>query len=246
LRSDGRAPDKLRPVRIERGWLPAAQGSVLIHTGRTRVLCAASITERVPDWLAASGQGWVTAEYGMLPASTGRRREGSRFRPDSRSQEIKRFIGRCLRAITDLDAIGRRTVWIDCDVIEADGGTRTASVTGAYIALHDALDKLAQKGGITKFPLTDSVAAVSVGLVDEKVLLDLDYREDSAAEVDMNIAMTGSGKFIEIQGTAEQDPFDTAVLDKMIGFARKGIGELTGFQRRCLGQDAVLSSPGDG
>lgn len=234
MRSDSRAPDRLRPVSIERGWMRTATGSALIQTGNTRVLCAASVSEKTPEWLAGTGKGWVTAEYGMLPASTGERREGSRFRADSRSLEIKRFIGRCLRAVTDLEALGRRTIWIDCDVIEADGGTRTASVTGAYVALHEALRKLAGEGVFDDIPLTDSVAAVSAGVVGGEVLLDLNYEEDSAADVDLNVAMTGSGKFVEIQGTAEETPFGQEALDKMLDYARKGIAGLLAAQAACL------------
>jgi len=211
-----------------------ATGSALISTGNTRVLCAASVSEKTPDWLAGTGRGWVTAEYGMLPASTGERREGSRFRPDSRSLEIKRLIGRCLRAVTDLQALGPRTIWVDCDVIEADGGTRTASVTGAFVALHGALKKLAGQGVLDGIPLTDSVAAVSVGVVGGRVLLDLNYEEDSMAEVDLNVAMTGSGKFVEIQGTAEMTPFGHEALEKMLDYARKGILELSSVQTECL------------
>ncbi len=233
MRTDSRAPDQLRPVSIERGWMRTAAGSALIQTGNTRVLCAASVSEKTPDWLEA-GKGWVTAEYGMLPASTGERREGSRFRADSRSLEIKRLIGRCLRAVTDLEALGSRTIWVDCDVIEADGGTRTASVTGAYVALNEALKNLAEKGVFDKIPLIDSVAAVSAGVVGGQGLLDLNYEEDSGAEVDLNVAMTGSGRFVEIQGTAEEKPFDEQALNKMLDYARKGIAELSAIQSECL------------
>ena len=246
MRADSRAHDEIRPVRIERGWMRSAAGSALIEMGRTRVICAASISEKVPDWMVTSGRGWVTAEYGMLPASTAVRRDASRTRPDSRSLEIQRLIGRCLRAVTNLDALGQRTIWVDCDVIEADGGTRTAGVTGAYIALHDALEKLVRGGAFQKIPLTDSIAAVSVGMVKGKILLDLDYQEDSAAEVDMNVAMTGSGKIVEIQGTAEKTPFDKTVLDKMLALARKGIDSLTRLQKKCFEEQPVLSSRCDG
>jgi len=234
LRNDGRAPDELRPVTIERGWLPSAAGSALIATGRTRVLCAASVVEKVPAWLESAGKGWVTAEYGMLPASTGERREKSRSKQDSRSLEIQRLIGRCLRAVTDLDTLGPRTIWIDCDVLEADGGTRTAAVTGAYIAIYDAVQKLIRDGNLKTSPLKESVAAVSVGLVDGELLLDLNYEEDSVAGVDMNIAMAGANSFIEIQGTAEKSPFDAATLDKMLALAKKGIEELFRLQQECL------------
>ena len=224
----------------------SAAGSALLEMGRTRVLCAASISDKVPDWMNSTGRGWVTAEYGMLPASTAVRREASRTRPDSRSLEIQRLIGRCLRAVTNLEALGQRTIWIDCDVIEADGGTRTAAVTGAYIAMHDALQKLVREGVLSRIPLMDSVAAVSVGMVKGEILLDLDYSEDSAAEVDMNVAMTGSGKIVEIQGTAEKTPFDTSVLDEMLALARKGIVFLTRLQQKCFEEQPVLSSRNDG
>lgn len=234
MRVDNRSADVLRPVRMERNYLKNADGSVFIETGNTRVLCAATVSEKVPDWMSDKGSGWVTAEYGMLPASTSERRNGSRARRDSRSLEIQRLIGRCLRAVTDLKALGPRTVWIDCDVIDADGGTRTASVTGSYVALRDALDKLVAKGKLNKTPLIDEVAAVSVGIVNGEALLDLDYSEDSSAQVDMNVAMTGAGKFVEVQGTAEGMPFSYTEFNEMIEIARRGIEELLLFQRKCL------------
>lgn len=234
MRVDGRNPDQLRPIKVQKAYLRNAAGSVLIEAGNTRLICAASISDKVPDWLKGKGKGWVTAEYAMLPASTSDRRDGTRTKRDSRSLEIQRLIGRCLRAVIDLKALGERTVWLDCDVIDADGGTRTAAVTGAYIALYEALDKIVKSGEIPAVPLTDSIAAISVGIVDGEAMLDLNYQEDSTAQVDMNIAMTGSGKFVEIQGTAEHTPFDGEMLDKMLDLARKGMKELFELQRKCL------------
>jgi len=234
LRALNRPDDALRPVNIKKNWINLAKGSALIEMGDTRVLCAASVDEKVPGFLTGSGGGWVTAEYGMLPASTNQRRENSRSKQDGRSQEIQRLIGRSLRAITDLKKLGPRTVWIDCDVLQADGGTRSAAITGACVALRVALDKLAQEGIIPVNPMMDSVAAVSVGIVGGLPLLDLDYSEDSRAEVDMNIVMTGSGGFVEVQGSAEGSTFDNDTLAALLSLARKGIEELTRIQREYL------------
>ncbi len=234
MRSGGREKDALRPVRITRDWIKHAKGSVLIEMGDTRLICTAMVDEKVPGWLAGAEKGWVTAEYGMLPASTPTRKN-SRGKPDGRSQEIKRLIGRSLRAVTDLTRLGQRTVYIDCDVLQADGGTRTAAITGACIALHDTFRRLVEGGFIESSPAIDTVAAISVGIVDGKVLLDLDYPEDSSADVDMNVVMTGSGKFVEVQGTAEGRPFDHDALNEMLATAKKGIDELTKMQRKQLG-----------
>jgi ribonuclease PH len=224
---EGRRPDELRPVSIDTGFLEQADGSALVSFGRTRVLCAASIEDSVPRWLAGSGRGWLTAEYGMLPASTGQRirREASEGKQKGRTIEIQRLIGRSLRAAYDMQTLGERTVWLDCDVIEADGGTRTAAISGAWVALARA----AAKRGLPA--PADVVSAVSVGIVDGEPLLDLDYGEDSTAEVDMNVVMTGDGRLIEVQATAEQVPFERAQLDELLGLAAKGIDEIAVVQR---------------
>jgi ribonuclease PH len=224
---EGRRPDELRPVSIDTGFLEQADGSALISFGRTRVLCAASIEDSVPRWLAGSGRGWLTAEYGMLPASTGQRirREASEGKQKGRTIEIQRLIGRSLRAAYDMQTLGERTVWLDCDVIEADGGTRTAAISGAWVALARA----AAKHGLAA--PADVVSAVSVGIVGGEPLLDLDYGEDSTAEVDMNVVMTGDGRLIEVQATAEQVPFERAQLDELLGLAAKGIDEIAVVQR---------------
>lgn len=206
-RSDGRGPKALRPVRITRNYLKHAEGSVLIQIGDTKVICSASVEERVPPFLRNTGKGWVTAEYSMLPRSTNTRTPRDKGGGGGRAFEIQRLIGRSLRSVADLSAFGEKTIWIDCDVIQADGGTRTASITGAYVALVDAFQKMVRNGDVEKVPVKDSVAAISVGKVDGEVLLDLNYEEDSKAEVDMNVVMTGSGKFVEIQGTAEGGVF---------------------------------------
>lgn len=235
-RSDGRGPRMLRPVKITRNYLKHAEGSVLIEMGDTKVICTASVEERVPPFLRNTGKGWVTAEYSMLPRSTHTRttRESSTGRASGRSYEIQRLIGRSLRSITDLHGFGERSVWIDCDVIQADGGTRAASITGAYVALVDAFRKMVKDGVIEKVPIKDSVAAISVGKVDGAVLLDLNYGEDSKAEVDMNVVMTGQGKFVEIQGTAEEEAFTKKEMDGLTRLAQKGIGELTKIQKKSL------------
>jgi ribonuclease PH len=236
-RPSGRAPHALRPVRIQRGFTRHAEGSVLIEFGDTRVLCTASVEERVPPFLKDSGRGWVTAEYGMLPRSTNTRtdREAARGKQSGRTQEIQRLIGRALRAVTDLAALGPRTVQIDCDVLQADGGTRTASITGAFVALHDAVSWLVERKLLTHSPVKDFVAAVSVGIYQGAAVLDLDYAEDSACGCDMNVVMTGSGHFVEVQGTAEGATFSRRELDALLGLAERGIADLVSEQRRALG-----------
>ncbi len=234
-RVDGRRPDEPRAARITRGYLKHAEGSALIETGDTRVICAASVEERVPGWLRDSGNGWVTAEYGMLPRSSGTRmtRE-SRGTVRGRTHEIQRLIGRSLRAVTDLKALGQRTVTLDCDVVQADGGTRTASITGAFVALADALRGLVERGLLPEVPITDAVAATSVGLVGGRVLLDLRYEEDAAAEADLNLVMTRGGRFIEVQVTAERTPFSRARLNEMIRVGERGLVDLFAAQEEAL------------
>jgi ribonuclease PH len=236
MRTDNRRLDQMRPVEIETGYLKTAEGSALITVGHTRVLCAASIEDGVPQFLRGSGKGWVTAEYAMLPRATLKRtpREVSKGRPSGRTHEIQRLIGRSLRAVVDLDALGERSVLVDCDVIQADGGTRTASITGAFVALARAIDQLSKFGALKKSPILDSVAATSVGIVGGEPMLDLDYEEDSRADVDMNIVMTGSGKFIEVQATAEHRPFDDTQLHGLIDLARTGIRDLIDIQKRVV------------
>ncbi len=238
MRKDGRQANVMRPVTITRRYIKRAEGSVLIEVGDTKVICTASIEHRVPPFLRHSNQGWVTAEYGMLPRSTDSRmqREASRGKVNGRTQEIQRLIGRSLRAVVDLQKIGERTIWIDCDVIQADGGTRTASITGGCIALFDALTYMRKNRYIDCMPLKDFVAATSVGIVNGKALLDLNYGEDSKADVDMNVVMTGTGKFVEIQGTAEEEPFDGEQMQQMLDLAKKGIEELVKIQRSYLGE----------
>ena len=237
-RNNGRKPNQLRPVKITPGFNEHAEGSALIECGLTRIICTASIEDKTPSFLRGSGQGWVTSEYGMIPRSTGTRmkREATRGRPSGRTQEIQRLIGRSLRSVVDMKALGERTIWIDCDVIQADGGTRTASITGAFVALALAVDKL-QKEGILENPvLQDFVAAVSVGIVSGEPALDLAYEEDVAAAVDMNVVMTGQGLYVEVQGTAEENPFSPAELETLLGFAGKGIQLLVGEQKLILEQ----------
>lgn len=237
-RFDGRTADQLRPVSFQRGWLDHAEGSVLVEFGNTRVLCAASLTEGVPRWLKGEGTGWVTGEYAMLPRATHTRssRESVRGKVGGRTHEISRLIGRSLRAVVDTAQLGENTIQLDCDVLQADGGTRTAAITGAYLALHDAIEKGRELGWITKNAqvLKDSLAAVSVGIVDGTPVLDLPYEEDSKAETDMNVVMTGSGKFIEIQGTAEGKPFDRTELGTLLDLASIGCAELTRLQKEAL------------
>jgi ribonuclease PH len=237
MRTDGRQFDELRPVRITKNFTKYGEGSVLIETGDTKVLCTASVEEKVPQFLKGLGQGWITAEYSMLPRSTAVRkvREITKGRPEGRTHEIQRLIGRSLRSVTNLDKLGGEyTIWIDCDVLQADGGTRTASITGAYVALVDALGYMKRQGIIEEIPVTDLVAAVSVGIVDGEVLLDLCYEEDSRAQVDMNLVMTGSGKVVEIQGTGEAFPFSLDKMYRMVDLAASGIGKLVEVQKRAL------------
>jgi len=247
-RADGRALDELRPVTIERGWSAQAEGSALISFGQTRVLVTASFTNGVPRWLTGKGRGWVTAEYAMLPRATNDRsdRESVKGRIGGRTHEISRLIGRALRAVVDTRALGENTIVIDCDVLQADGGTRTASITGAYVALADAIAWGRDRGFIAKKaePLRDSVAAISVGIIDGRPMLDLPYVEDSRAETDMNIVMTGTGKFIEVQGTAEGAPFDKAELDALLELGAKGCADLTAIQRAVLAEDRAGAAGG--
>jgi ribonuclease PH len=236
MRLDGRKPRQLRPLLITPGYLKTADGSVLIEMGDTRVICTAKLEDRVPPFLRNSGKGWITSEYGMLPSSSQTRiaREASRGKIAGRTHEIQRLIGRSLRAIADLKSLGERTVWVDCDVIQADGGTRTASITGAYVALVEAVRRWLKRGIIETDPVRDSVAAVSVGIIDGKLLLDLSYEEDSRAEVDMNFVMTASSKFVEVQGTAESAPFTRRQMERMAELAQQGIRELLKAQKKVL------------
>jgi ribonuclease PH len=238
MRSDGRAPDQLRPVTITPRFIKHAEGSALIEVGDTRVVCTVSVEDRVPPFLKGQGEGWITSEYGMLPRATGSRmqREVSKGRPSGRTHEIQRLIGRSLRAVVDLRALGERTLWIDCDVIQADGGTRTASITGSFVALAEALRHLKTQGVLTELPLLDYVAATSVGRVGGQTLLDLNYDEDSKAEVDMNVVKTGRGMFVEVQGTAEDSPFSPDDLQALLGAADKGIRDLIDAQKAVLGE----------
>ena len=238
IRPSGRAPNELRPVRITRRYTRHAEGSVLIECGDTKVICTASVEESVPGFLRGKGQGWVTAEYGMLPRSTDTRmrREASSGKQSGRTQEIQRLIGRSLRAIVDLKRLGERSIQIDCDVIQADGGTRCASITGACVALHDAVGWLKAQGLLVAEPLTDFVAAVSVGIVDGQPVLDLDYAEDSSCDTDMNVVMVGRGGFVELQGTAEGAPFSREEMDALVLLAQDGIGQLIAMQRAALAQ----------
>ena len=235
-RSDGRRPDQLRPVTITRGWLDHAEGSVLVEYGRTRVLCAASVTQGVPRWRRGSGLGWVTAEYAMLPRATNTRsdRESVKGRIGGRTHEISRLVGRSLRSVIDYKALGENTIVLDCDVLQADGGTRTAAITGAYVALADAVTWLRDAGSLVAEPLTGSVAAISVGIVAGEPMLDLCYEEDVAADTDMNVVMTGEGAYVEVQGTAEAKPFDRGLLDALLDLAGTGCAELTAAQRAAL------------
>jgi ribonuclease PH len=236
VRTQRRAHDALRAVTFQRGYTRHAEGSVLVAFGDTRVLCTASVEEKVPSHKKGSGQGWVTAEYGMLPRATHTRsdREAARGKQSGRTQEIQRLIGRSLRAVFDLKALGERTIHLDCDVLQADGGTRTAAITGAYVAAHDAVSWLIAQGRIAASPLRDAVAAVSVGLLEGAALLDLEYVEDSACDTDMNVVMTGSGGFVEVQGTAEGSPFSRDQLDRLLALASQGITELVRAQRAAL------------
>ena len=238
IRKDGREPDELRPVLFVRDFTESAMGSVLVDFGRTRVLCTASLEDRVPPWLRGTGRGWVTAEYSMLPGSTVERsdREAARGRQSGRTQEIQRLIGRSLRAVTDLEMIAELQITVDCDVLQADGGTRTAAICGGYVALHDAFSRMVAAGKIPAHPMTDACAAISVGVVDALAHLDLDYSEDARAEVDMNVVMTGAGRFVEVQGTAEGNPFTRSELDDLLALAEKGITEIFEIQRATLAE----------
>lgn len=237
MRVDGRKRNELRPIKITRHFLKQVEGAVLIEMGDTKVICTATIEDRVPPFLRDKKRGWVTAEYAMIPRSSKERisRESSRGKVGGRTQEIQRLVGRSLRSVVDMADLGERTVWIDCDVIQADGGTRTASITGAFIALVDAIRHLQEEGRIKKMPIRDYLAAVSVGKVNGDLLLDLNYPEDSRAEVDMNVVMTGKGKYVEVQGTAEQEPFNKDELDAFIKLASGGIKKLVGIQKKLLG-----------
>ena len=238
VRSDGRAANALRALTIQRGFTKHAEGSVLIAFGSTQVLCTASVEDKVPPHKRGSGQGWVTAEYGMLPRATHTRgdREAARGKQSGRTQEIQRLIGRSLRAVVDLAALGERTITLDCDVIQADGGTRTAAITGAFVAAHDAVAWLIAQGKLAKSPIRDHVAAISVGLIGSTPLLDLEYTEDSACDTDMNVVMTGAGHFVEVQGTAEGAAFTRAQMDALLGLAANGIAELVAAQKAALSQ----------
>jgi ribonuclease PH len=241
MRTDKRRPDEMRPVEIVTGYLVTAEGSALIKVGHTQVLCAASVEDTVPPFLRNTGKGWVTAEYAMLPRATGKRtpREVTKGHPSGRTQEIQRLIGRSMRAVVDTSALGERTIFLDCDVIQADGGTRTASITGAYVALALALKTLVEHKVLKTSPLGDHVAATSVGLVGGVPMLDLCYEEDSRADVDMNVVMTGRGRFVEVQATAEHMPFDDSQMDTLIGLARAGIGRLVEMQKAAIEKQAT-------
>ena len=235
-RIDGRTDNQLREVRFTRKWSEHAEGSVLVEFGKTRVLCTASFTQGVPRWMQGQGKGWVTAEYSMLPRATHTRsdRESVKGKLGGRTQEISRLIGRSLRSIIDMSALGENTIILDCDVLQADGGTRTAAITGAYVALSDAIGWAMAKSIVLKSPITDSISAISVGIIDGQPMLDLCYEEDVRAETDMNVVCTGSGKFVEVQGTAERDPFDRALLDNLLDLALAGCGQLAEAQKKAL------------
>ncbi len=239
VRPDGRDPKQSRPLKFERGALRQAEGSALVSLGRTRVICTASVEDRVPGWMRGQGRGWVTAEYGMLPRSTNQRTPRT-AQTGGRTQEIQRLIGRSLRAVTDLGAFGERTIVIDCDVLEADGGTRTAAINGALVALHDAFVVISNRGHLKGPPLKDTVAAISVGMVKGVPCLDLCYAEDAGAQVDMNVVMTGAGNFVEVQGTGESVAFSEGELKSLLRLARAGIRRVVGIQRRLLGDSGLL------
>jgi ribonuclease PH len=242
MRVDGRQQNELRPIHIETNYLLHPEGSVLITVGDTKVICTASVEDRIPPFMRGQGKGWITAEYSMLPRATGQRniRESSKGKVSGRTMEIQRLIGRALRAVVNLEAIGERTIWIDCDVIQADGGTRTASITGAYVAMVQALHKLYINKSISKFPIHDFLAATSVGILPgDKTVLDLNYIEDSGAEVDMNVVMTGNGEFVELQGTGEEATFSYNQLHELLKISQEGLMELFEHQKRALGEDVV-------
>lgn len=238
MRNDGRAGDQLRPVTITRNYIKHAEGSCLIEVGDTKVICTASLEDRVPPFMRGGGKGWITAEYSMLPRATETRnaRESAKGKLSGRTMEIQRLIGRTLRSVVALEAMGERTIWLDCDVIQADGGTRTASITGAFVAMVDAMHKLVQSGTWKKLPITDYLAATSVGIINGEALLDLNYKEDSTATVDMNVIMTGAGKYVELQGTGEEAPFSPTELQTLLSLAHTGIAELIEAQKRALGE----------
>ena len=236
MRPDGRAPDELRPITFERDYTAYAQGSVLVSCGDTKVLCTAMVDDDVPRWMRNTGKGWVTAEYSMLPGSSPERIRRETKGPKGRTQEIQRLIGRALRSVCDMKALGERQILIDCDVLQADGGTRTASISGAYLALHDCLTRVVQAGLLSEVPLYDELAAISVGVVDGVPVLDLPYAEDSTAETDMNVVMTGKGLFVEVQGTAEGAPFSRDELDSLLGLAEGGIRRIHALQRKYLAE----------
>jgi ribonuclease PH len=242
MRREGRSCDQIRPVAITPRYIKHAEGSALIEVGDTRVVCSVSIENRVPPFLKGQGQGWITAEYGMLPRATTTRseREATRGKASGRTHEIQRLIGRSLRAVVDTKALGERTLWVDCDVIQADGGTRTASITGAFVALVEALRQLKKQGAVAELPLLDFVAATSVGKLGDEILLDLDYEEDSSADVDMNVVKTGRGRFVELQGTAEEHPFSDEELSLLLAAADKGIRELVALQKTVLGEVPLI------
>jgi len=236
MRPDQRRSDELRPIKITKDYIKHAEGSVLIEIGDTKVICTASIEDKVPPFMRGQGKGWITAEYSMLPRATETRniRESSKGKLSGRTMEIQRLIGRALRSVVDLQRLGEKTVWLDCDVIQADGGTRTASITGAFVAMVDALGKLKEKNGWEKLPIVDFLAATSVGIVNDELVLDLAYIEDSSAEVDMNIVMTGKGQFVEVQGTGEESPFSSEQLGGLLELGKKGIDELVAKQKEVL------------
>lgn len=235
-RVDGRTPDQLRPVTMTPNFMPNAEGSCLIEFGDTKVICTATVEDSVPRWMQGRGTGWLTAEYSMLPRATSERvpREVNKGRPSGRTQEIQRLIGRSLRAVADMEAMGERTIWLDCDVLQADGGTRTTSITGAYVATALAFDRLVERGDMKRSPLTDSVSAISVGIIEGTPCVDLNYAEDSTAQVDMNVVLTGAGKLVEVQGTAEQGAFERSELDVMLDLATKAIIDLTAKQEEVI------------
>lgn len=242
VRLDGRMPNQHRPVRITRHFTKFAEGSVLIELGDTKVICNATVEERVPPFMRGQGKGWITAEYSMLPRATETRiqRESTKGKVSGRTMEIQRLVGRALRSVVNLESLGERTIWLDCDVIQADGGTRSASITGAYVATVDALAHLVKEGKLSSIPVHDFLAAISVGVVDEEVLLDLAYEEDSRAKVDMNVVLTGSGKFVEIQGTGEESPFTQEEMATMLSYAFSGVRSLVAYQREALAEHLPL------
>ncbi|MFM1655336.1 ribonuclease PH [Brevibacillus sp. B_LB10_24] len=245
MRVDGREPNQLRPVTITRNYIKHAEGSCLIEVGDTKVICTASLEERVPPFMRGGGKGWVTAEYSMLPRATETRnaRESSKGKVGGRTMEIQRLIGRALRSVVQLQAMGERTIWLDCDVIQADGGTRTASITGAFVAMVDAMRKLVDSGVWKSFPLTDYLAATSVGVIDGSAVLDLNYKEDSSAIVDMNVVMTGTGKYVELQGTGEESPFSGEQLQELLDLAKHGVLQLIDIQKQVLGEVVLFAPP---